>query len=118
MKNRQIKYLLAFLGLVVALLVFTVGRAATIQPMPVSADAISAFLSVIVISLVITARSDAPLRQDIRTILFVLAGLVAYTAVKSALANTIGLSGYFSLTLGAIASAVLHCSIHALTQNQ
>gem|GEM_PF-3726192 len=118
MSKRQIKYLAAFLGLVVALFVYTIGSRVALQQAPVSSDSISAFLSVIVISLVITAQSHGTLRQDLISILCVLAGLVAYMAVKSVFTLPPGLHAYLSLTWGAMASAALHCLIHALNQKQ
>lgn len=118
MTIKQVKYLLALLGLVAALFASTVGNGVAIQQIPVSVDSISAFLSVIVISLVITAQSNGTLRQDLLAILCALAGLVVYTAIKSAFTSIPGFSGYLALTLGAMASALIHYSMHYFSQNQ
>jgi hypothetical protein len=118
MTKRQIKYLLALLGLVAALFFYAAGIGITLLQESVSSDSISKFLSVIVISLVITARYNGDLRQDTLTILCVLAGLAAYAVTKSVFTSYPIFSGYVSLIFGAIASMALHCTIHLVIQNQ
>lgn len=118
MTIKQVKYLLALLGLVAALFAYTVGNGVAVQQMPVSIDSISAFLSVIVISLVITAQSRGTLRQDLLAILCALTGLVVYTAARSVFISSPGFSDYLALTLGAMTSAILHYAIHSFSQNQ
>lgn len=118
MTRRQIKYFLASLGLVTAVFAYATLGGAAGHNVPVSSDAVSAFFSVIVISLLISAQLQGSLQQDLVIVICALAGLVVYTAARSVFLIPSGLSSYLALLTGTMVSAVLHVYIHSLSQNQ